>query len=73
MPSPYPVLRTQRPTIVQPEPLTVIGGDGGDGDGGGGGGGNGGDGGDGGGGGGECSTTKDTVSSCRHGFLGHNL
>ena len=69
MPSPYPVLRTHRPTIVQPEPLTVIGGDVGEGDGGGGGGGDGGDGGDGGGGGGECPTTKDTVSSCLHGVL----
>ena len=68
------MLRTHRPTIVQPEPLTVIGGDGGDGgdggggggdgDGGGGGGGDGGDGGDGGGGGGDGFTTKDTVS-CR--------
>lgn len=69
MPSPYPVLRTHRPTFVQPEPLTLKGGDGGgEGDGGGGGGDGDGDGG-GGGDGGECFATKDTVSSCLHGFL----
>lgn len=72
MPSTYPVLRTHRPTIVQPEPLTIIGGHGGVGgdDGGDGGDGGGGEGGGGGGGdGGECFATKDTVSSCLHGFL----
>ena len=57
------MLRTHRPTIVQPEPLTIIGGHGG----GGGGDGGGGEGGGGGGGdGGECFATKDTVSSRFH-------